>query len=462
MADRPRATRQGMEALTVHRLQFAFTITYHYLFPQLTMGLAFLIFVLKSLHYFRGDEIAGNAARFWLRVFGLGFVMGVVTGIPMEFQFGTNWARFSRSAGGVVGQTLAMEGIFAFFLESSFLYLLLFAEDRISKRLHWLTSLLLWVGTWLSGFFIVCTNAWMQHPSGHRILPDGRFELTSLGALLTNPWALVQYAHTTNGALITGAFVMAAVGAFYVLRGHDSAEVRRFTKLAVLVGVVASITAAMPTGDLHAKLVAEHQPVTFAAMEGHFHTEKGAGLTFVGQPDMEALELDNPIILPRALSFMTHQRWDAEIRGLTEFPRDEWPDNIPLLYYSYHIMVGLGTMFMAVMGASAFLLFRKKLFSARPLLWVLMLAAPFPFIANTAGWYTAELGRQPWVVYGLMRTAHASSDNVSSGNALFSLLGFMGLYALLSILCVLLFARIIASAPWVPRRDPALAAEGAH
>jgi cytochrome d ubiquinol oxidase subunit I len=451
-----------MEALTVHRLQFAFTITYHYLFPQLTMGLAFLIFVLKSLHYFRGDEIAGNAARFWLRVFGLGFVMGVVTGIPMEFQFGTNWARFSRMAGGVVGQTLAMEGIFAFFLESSFLYLLLFAEERISKRLHWVTSLLLWLGTWLSGFFIVCTNAWMQHPTGHRVLPDGRFELTSLGALLTNPWALVQYAHTMIGALITGCFVMAAVGAYYLLRGHDSAEVRRFTRLAVIAGVIASISAAMPTGDVHAKLVAKHQPVTFAAMEGHFHTEKGAGLTFVGQPDMEKLELDNPLILPRALSFMTHQRWDAEIRGLTEFPRDQWPDNIPLLYYSYHIMVGLGTMFMAVMGASAFLLFRKKLFGARPLLWVLMLSAPFPFIANTAGWYTAELGRQPWVVYGLMRTAHASSENVSSGNALFSLLGFMGLYALLSVLCVLLFARIVTSAPWVPQRDPALATEGAH
>ncbi len=451
-----------MEALTVHRLQFAFTITYHYLFPQLTMGLAFLVFVLKSLHYFRGDEIAGQAARFWLRVFGLGFVMGVVTGIPMEFQFGTNWARFSRSAGGVVGQTLAMEGIFAFFLESTFLYLLLFAEDRISKRLHWLTSLLLWVGTWLSGFFIVCTNAWMQHPTGHRVLPDGRFELTSLGALLTNPWALVQYSHTMVGALITGSFVMAALGAFHLLRGHGSAEVRRFTKLAVIVGAVASVAAAMPTGDVHAKLVAKHQPVTFAAMEGHFHTERGAGLTFVGQPNMETLELDNPIILPRALSFMTHQRWDAEIRGLTEFPRDAWPDNIPLLYYSYHIMVGLGTMFMAVMGVSAFLLWRKWLFSARPMLWVLMLSAPFPFIANTAGWYTAELGRQPWVVYGLMRTAHASSENVSSGNALFSLLGFMGLYALLSILCVLLFARIVASAPWVPQREAALATEGAH
>ncbi len=451
-----------MEALTVHRLQFAFTITYHYLFPQLTMGLAFLVFVLKSLHYFRGDEIAGNAARFWLRIFGLGFVMGVVTGIPMEFQFGTNWARFSRLTGGVVGQTLAMEGIFAFFLESSFLYLLLFAEDRISKRLHWLTSLLLWVGTWLSGFFIVCTNAWMQHPTGHVVMSDGRFELVSLGSLLGNPWALVQYAHTMVGALITGSFVMAAVGAFYTLRGHLSPEVRRFTTLAVVVGVVAAFAAAMPTGDLHAKLVAKYQPVTFAAMEGHFHTERGAGLTLVGQPDMDALELDNPIILPRVLSFMTHQRWDAEIRGLSEFPRDRWPDNIPLLYYSYHIMVGLVTMFMAVMATSTLLLFRKRLFSNRPVLWVLMLAAPFPFIANTAGWYTAELGRQPWVVYELLRTAHASSENVSSGNALFSLLGFMGLYALLSILCVLLFARILASAPWVPHEAAPHAPEGAH
>jgi cytochrome d ubiquinol oxidase subunit I len=436
-----------MDTLAAHRLQFAFTITYHYLFPQLTMGLACLIFLLKTRATFFGDEASNRAARFCLRIFGLSFVMGVVTGIPMEFQFGTNWARFSAMSGGIIGQTLAMEGMFAFFLESSFLYLLLYAEERIGPRVHWLASLLLFVGTWLSGFFIVCTNAWMQHPVGYRVTPDGTFELTSIRALLTNPWAFVEYAHTMNGALITGCFAMSALGAFYVLRGQSSQAAERMLRLGVLVGVFATVSAAFPTGDLQARLVAKYQPIGFAAMEGHFHTEDGAGLTLVGQPNMEDLVLDNPIVLPHALSLLTYQRWNARILGLTEFPRRDWPDNIPLLYYSYHIMAGLGTLFIGLMGMAGFLLWRGRLLSSRPVLWALLLAAPFPFIANTAGWMTTELGRQPWIIHGLLRTSEGSSPRVSGGNVLFTLIGFMGLYSLLSLLFVLLIARIIGSGP---------------
>lgn len=436
-----------MDTLTAHRLQFAFTITYHYLFPQLTMGLACLIFLLKTRAHFLGDGASNRAARFCLRIFGLSFVMGVVTGIPMEFQFGTNWSRFSAMSGGIIGQTLAMEGMFAFFLESSFLYLLLYAEDRIGPKLHWLMSLLLFVGTWLSGFFIVCTNAWMQHPVGYRIAPDGTFELTSVTALLTNPWALVEYLHTMNGALVTGSFAMAALGAFYVLRGRRTGAPSRMLALGVTVGTLASISAAFPTGDLQARLVAEHQPIGFAAMEGHFHTEDGAGLTLVGQPNMEKKALDNPIVLPNVLSLLTYQRWNARVRGLNEFPRREWPDNIPLLYYSYHIMAGLGTLFIGLMSLSALLLWKKRLARARPVLWALLLSVPLPFIANTAGWMTAELGRQPWIIHGLLRTSEGSSNHVSGGNVLFTLLGFMGLYSLLSLLFVLLLARILAAGP---------------
>jgi len=436
-----------MDTLAAHRLQFAFTITYHYLFPQLTMGLACLIFLLKTRAHFFQDDASGRAARFCLRIFGLSFVMGVVTGIPMEFQFGTNWARFSAMSGGIIGQTLAMEGMFAFFLESSFLYLLLYAEDRIGPRLHWLMSLLLFVGTWLSGFFIVCTNAWMQHPVGYRVAPDGTLELTSIGALLTNPWAFVEYAHTMNGALITGCFTMSALGAFYVLRGRASEAAERMLKVGVIVGVLAAISAAAPTGDLQARLVAKYQPVGFAAMEGHFHTEDGAGLTLVGQPNMDSQTLDNPLVVPNVLSLLTFQRWNARVLGLNEFPRSEWPDNIPLLYYAYHIMAGLGTIFIALMGSAALLLWRGKLASCRPVLWALLLAVPLPFIANTAGWMTAELGRQPWIIHGVLRTSAGSSAHVSGGNVLFTLLGFMGLYSLLSLLFVLLVARIIAAGP---------------
>ncbi|MCI0484075.1 MAG: cytochrome ubiquinol oxidase subunit I, partial [candidate division NC10 bacterium] len=351
------------------------------------------------------------------------------------------------AAGGVIGQTLAMEGVFAFFLESSFLYLLLFGEDRLGQRGHWVAALLVFVGTWLSGFFIVCTNAWMQHPVGYEVAADGVIRLTSLSALFTNPWALPQYLHVMVGTTITASFVMAAIGAFYLLRGEHVGTAQRFLSVAVVVGLIASVMAAFPTGDLQSKLVYKHQPVTFAAMEGHFHTEDGAGMVLIGQPNMAEMRLDNPVILPRMLSFLTHQRWDARIVGLSDYDRNLWPDNIELLYYAYHVMAGLGTFFIVIMTFSAFFLWRRKLHEQRWLLWILMLALPFPFIANTAGWMTAELGRQPWLVHGLMRTAEGHSTNVSAGNALFTLIGFMGMYAMLSVLYILLTTRIIAHGP---------------
>jgi len=438
-------------SLDLHRIQFAFTITYHYLFPQLTMGLALLVFVLKSMALFGKNaerrELVNLAVRFWLKIFAITFVMGVVTGIPMEFQFGTNWARFSEKCGGIIGQTLAMEGIFAFFLESSFLYVLLYGEKRFGPRGHWIASLLLWIGTWLSGYFIICTNAWMQHPVGYVVDDDGVLQLHSISALLTNPWAVAEYAHTMVGAVITGSFTMASIGAFYLLRGQSVDVARRFVSVAVVIGLIASIAAAIPTGDLQAKLVYEHQPVTFAAMEGHFHTTGKAGLIILGQPDMEKMKLDNPIEIPNLLTIMTHGRWAGEVKGLSDFPKDQWPDNVPLLYYAYHIMAGLGTLFIAIMGLCALQLWRGKLWHSRGLLWVLMLALPFPFIANTAGWLTTELGRQPWLIYGLFRTADGFSKQVSHGNVLFTLLGFMGMYALLSILYFFVTTRVIAAGP---------------
>ncbi len=450
-----------MDAETLHRLHFAFTITYHYIFPQLTMGLALLIVIFKTLAIRNQDADYDRAVRFWSRVFGLNFVMGVVTGIPMEFQFGTNWARFSHAAGGVIGQTLAMEGVFAFFLESSFLYLLIFGEKRLGPRGHWVAALLVCIGTWLSGFFIVCTNAWMQHPIGHYTTPDGVIHLQSWWSLVFNPWAWVQYAHTMVGTTITACFTVAAVSAFYLLR-HAHAEVsKRCLKVSVVVGLIASFAAAMPTGDIHVKLVAEHQPVTFAAMEGHFHTEHGAGLILIGQPNMETLHLDNPVVVPEMLSFLTHAELGTEIKGLSEYDRSLWPDNVPLLYYAYHIMAGLGTIFIGVMLGSVYLLWRRRLFDFKPALWALMLMFPLPYVANTAGWLTAELGRQPWLIYGLMRTADGYSSNVSPGNALFSLLGFMGLYALLSLLYFFLITKIMQSGPEEPATSEADAEEDA-
>lgn len=432
-----------MESLTLDRLQFAFTVTYHYLFPQLTMGLAPLIVIFKSLAIWKKDEMWNEAARFWGKIFGITFLFGVVTGIPMEFQFGTNWAVFSKYAGGVIGQTLAMEGTFAFFLESSFIGLFLFGEKRLGQALHWLSAFLIFVGTWLSGWFIIATNAWMQHPVGYEVAADGSVHLTSFWSLVLNEWAVYQYMHNMGGALVTGSFAVAALGAFYILSKQQVEFGKMFVKAGVIAGCAASIWMLFPSGDWQGKMVAKHQPVTLAAMEGLFDTTEGAPLVLIGQPDMEKKRLDNAIHIPAALSFITYQRWDARVKGLNEFPEDQHPDNIPLLYYSFHIMVGLGTIFIAIMIIAAIWLWRGWLFESNWLLWILMLLFPFPFIANTVGWMTAELGRQPWLVYGLFRTEEGASHMVSSGNVMFTLLGFFGMYTVLSLLYIFLMLRRI-------------------
>jgi cytochrome d ubiquinol oxidase subunit I len=434
-------------ALLIHRLHFAFTVTFHYLFPQLTMGLALLIVWLKTIAYRRNDPLYHQAARFWAKIFGINFVLGVVTGIPMEFQFGTNWSHFSRFAGGVIGQTLAMEGMFAFFMESAFLGLFLYGEKRLSPKAHWLSSIAVFVGSWMSGYFIIATDAFMQHPAGYFTAPDGSAQLSSFWQLVLNPWAWWQYAHNMSGAAITGAFVMAAIGAFYLLWGKWTDHARLFVKTGVIAGCIFSILQLFPTGDGQGKMVATHQPATLAAMEGLFHGQTAAPVVLMGQPDVPRAKIDNPLQVPGMLSMLTYRRWDAHVKGLDAFPKEDWPDNIPLLYFSYHIMVGLGTIFIAVMAVSAFLLFRGRLYHARWMLWILMLSAPFPYIANTAGWMTAELGRQPWLVYGLMRTQDGYSKTVSAGNGMFTLLGFMGMYTVLAILFLFLIHREIEAGP---------------
>jgi len=434
-------------ALDAHRLHFAFTVTFHYVFPQLTMGLALLLVYLKTKALRTGDEHYNKAARFWARIFGINFALGVVTGIPMEFQFGTNWAEFSKAAGGVIGQTLAMEGVFSFFLESSFLGLFLFGEKKLGQIGHWWAGFLVFVGSWLSGYFIVATDAWMQHPTGYTLGPNGEIQLSSFWGLILNKWALWQYAHTMLGAVQTGCFVMAAVGAFYLLTHRDQSYGRTFVKAGVLVGAVASLLQLFPTGDMQGKLIAEHQQPTLAAMEGLFQTQAAAPVAILGQPDVENRRLDNPLQIPGMLSFLTYRKWTANVKGLDSFPEDLWPDRIPLLYYSYHVMVGLGTIFIAVQLLSAFLLWKKKLYESRWMLWILMLCVPLPYIANTAGWMTAEIGRQPWLIYGLMRTAHGASPRVGAGNVWFTLLGFMGMYSLLAILWFFLIGREIELGP---------------
>lgn len=451
------------DALAVDRLHFAFTITFHYIFPQLTMGLALLILILKTIALRTGDELYDRAARFWGKIFGLSFAVGVVTGIPMEFQFGTNWSEFSKAAGGVIGQTLAMEGVFSFFLESSFLGAFLLGEKRLGKFGHWLSSLLMFIGSWLSGYFIVATDAWMQHPVGYAIGANGSFELRSFWALLLNPWGLWQYAHTMIGAVQTGSFAMAAVGAYYLLSHLHEEYGQICVRTGVIVGVIAACLQLFPTGDGQGVMIAKNQPVTLAAMEGLFHTENGAPLMLIGQPDVPNQRMENPIQIPRMLSFLTYKAWTARVQGLDQFPQHDWPDNIELVYFSYHIMVGLGTIFIAILLLSAWQLYRGRLFQSKIMLWILMLSLPFPFIANTAGWITAEVGRQPWLIYGLMRTRAGNSPLVSAGSAWFTLIGFAGIDTVLAILFLFLVYREIERGPGADDRAHAAATvSGAH
>ena len=446
-----------MSSELIHRLQFAFTITYHYLFPQLTMGLGLLIVALKTVALRTNDESWDRAARFWGRIFAINFVFGVVTGIPMEFEFGTNWARFSRLSGGVIGQPLAMEGVFSFFLESAFLGLFLYGEKRLSRVGHWFSAVMVFVGSWISGFFIIVTDAWMQHPVAYSMGAGGRYEVVSFWGLLTNPWGLLQYAHNMTGAVVTGAFVMSAVGAYYLLEGRQRVYGRIFLKVGVIAGVISTIAIIFPTGDMAGKYVAVNQPAAIAAMEGLFKSAAGAPIVILGQPNEQTGHIDNPLAVNDVLSFLIYGTTKAEVKGLDQFPREDWPQALPLLFYSYHIMAGLGTWFVLIMVIAAFLLWRGKIYQTRWVLWALLLSFPLPYIANTAGWMTAELGRQPWLVYGLMRTSEGDSNLVSAGNGLFTLLGFMGLYALLSILFTVLMYREINHGP-----EAAAHAEAAH
>lgn len=436
------------DMLLYDRIQFGFTVTYHYLFPQLTMGLSLLIVYFKWRFLRTNKDSYNHAAKFWMKIFALNFAMGVVTGIPMEFQFGTNWSKFSETTGGIIGQTLAMEGMFSFFLESSFLGLFLFGEKLLGHKLHFLTGFLVFLGSWASGFLIIATHSWMQHPVGFEVLENGNYVLNNFGALFSNPWVWPSFLHNQFASVVTSSFVVMSIGAFYLLSKKHQEFGRMFLKTGVVFGAVSSILVAFPTGDWTAKNVVKYQPVTFAAMEGIFHTEpKGSEIVLIGQPNMKEKKLDNKIAVPNVLSFLTYQNWDAQIKGLDQFDEKDYPTNIPGLYYGYHVMVGLGTIFIGILMVALFFLWRRKLFDKRWLLWILFLLAPFPYIANTAGWYTAELGRQPWLVYDMLLTSEGASQTVSAGNTLFTLLGFIGLYLLLGLLFVILVGKTVNKGP---------------
>jgi cytochrome d ubiquinol oxidase subunit I len=432
--------------LLADRLQFAFTVMFHYLFPIGTMGLAPFVawYTWKAANDL--DSESARAAAFWTKIFTINFAIGVVTGIPMEFQFGTNWAAFSQRTGAIVGQPLAMEGIFAFFLESVFLGVLIYGSRGIPSRFVAWSSMLVCLGSWLSGYFIVVTDAWMQHPVGYRVGAGGKLELQSIWPVILSPFARWQFAHVLTGALVAGGFIVAGIGAYYLLSNRETALGQRFVREGVVVALLFSLLAVFPTGDRNGADVTRYQPVKLAAMEGLFATTKGAPLAIVGMPDTQRRDLIDPIFVPSVLSFLAYGNFEANVKGLTAYADELWPP-VELTYYAYHVMVGLGTIFAAVGALAALLLALGRLYAARSALWLLLLIMPLPYVANEAGWTVTEVGRQPWVVYGIMRTSTAISPNVAGGEAIFTLIGFAGMYFLLGVLFLYLVLREIGIGP---------------
>jgi len=433
-----------MDAVWLARLQFALTVGFHYLFPPLSIGLAWMIFAYQTRFIRTGDAVYRQLARFWTKLFAITFAVGVATGITMEFQFGTNWAAYSRFVGDIFGAPLAAEGVFAFFLESSFLAVLIYGENRVSRRVYWLASLLVAVGATLSAFWIVVANSWQQTPAGYQLV-NGRAELTSFAAAVFNPSTVPRYAHVVFGALVTGAFFVMGVSARMLLRGRHTEFAARSLKSALLPSLFA-IFFAMAIGHHHAVQVARTQPAKLAAFEGVWETQTGAPLLLFGVPNGDAERTDFAVGVPNLLSLMVGFKKDTRIQGLKDFQRADRP---PLLttFFSFHSMVYLGGWLFMVALIGVALNLKGAAVRNRAFLHAAAWTIPVPFITNEVGWIAAEVGRQPWAVYNLLRTSDAVSAVVPAGQILASIVLFSLIYALLFGVWVYLLGRQIVQGP---------------
>lgn len=433
-----------MDVETLSRIQFAGTVMFHYLFPPLTIGLGLVMVIIEGLWLRTGDQSWKHAAQFWTKIFALNFALGVATGIVMEFEFGTNWAAYSRFVGDVFGSALAAEGIFAFFLESGFLAVLVFGWDRVGPKLHFFSTLMVFLGSCFSAVWIVVANSWQQTPAGYHIVetvvhgvPGLRAEVTDFWAMVFNPSSVGRLLHTLIGAMILGGFFVCSVSAYYLLRRKHELFSRRCFTIGVSIAAVFSVLA-LVTGHTQAERLADTQPAKLAAFEAHFETGPGT-LYLFGWPDEEASEVRYGVGIPGMLSFLVHWDTRAPITGLHDIPREDRPA-VMLPFQSYHLMVGLGTLFIVLSLGTLPLLRGGRAFRMRRLLWVYVFMVLGAFAANQLGWVAAETGRQPWIVYpsvqnGVempgLRTSEGLSESVTAGQVLWSIVMFALIYLLL-------------------------------
>ncbi|MCP4109611.1 MAG: cytochrome ubiquinol oxidase subunit I [Desulfobacteraceae bacterium] len=415
-----------MDVLLLSRLQFAAATMFHFLFVPLTLGLSFMVAYMETQYVRTGDETYLSMTKFWGKLFLINFALGVVTGITLEFQFGTNWSRYSAFVGDIFGSLLAIEATVAFFLESTLIGVWIFGWNKISKKAHATVMWLVAIASTLSAVWILTANGWMQHPVGYTIR-DGRAELTDFAAVIFNKFAILEFLHTVSAAYVLSAFFVAGISAYHLLKKQHIDFFTRSFKIALTLGLVFSIFLAV-NGDMHGVHVAKVQPAKLAAMEAHWETTTRAPIHLFAIPDEKnernIIEIGS---IPGLLSFLSHHNINAEVRGLRDFPREERPP-VLLSLLAFRTMVGLGTLFPILMIIGFFL--RNRLVESQLYLMVMLFAIPLPYIAIEMGWVLAEVGRQPWIVYGLMKTADAVSP-VAGSQVLISLIAFIGVYGLL-------------------------------
>lgn len=433
-----------MDPVLLSRIQFAFTVGFHYIFPPLTIGLAWLILWFQSVYYFKKRNEYRIIADFWLKLFGMTFAVGVATGITMEFQFGTNWANYSKFVGDIFGAPLAAEGIFAFFLESSFLGILLYGKDKISPKLYWISGLMVTLGSTFSAFWIIVANSWQQTPSGY-VIRNGRAELVDFFAAVFNPSTIPRYLHTINGALISGGFFVMGISAYYLIKNKNICFAQISLKTSLIFTLLPSIFI-LPIGHYQAIQVAETQPTKLAAFEGLWESGHHAPLLLFGIPSAEQEVTKYSLSIPGGLSLLVGGSFATKVQGLKDFIKEERPP-IALSFYSFHLMVILGTYFIMLTVLLLFLLWKKRLFENKTILRLVLYSIPLPIIANELGWIAAEVGRQPWIVQGLLKTKDAISFSVPVEQIVASLVFFIIVYAILFVLWIYLLKHKIDQGP---------------
>ena len=455
-----------MDVEILSRIQFAFTVMFHYIYPPLSIGLGVILVIMESMWLKTGNVRYHNMARYWTRVFGLTFAIGVATGIVLEFEFGTNWAAYSRFVGDVFGSALAAEGIFAFFLESGFLAILLFGWNKVGPKMHFFATVMVCLGAHFSAVWIVVANSWMQTPAGFSIeymgqimspgfvptadqILHSRAVIHDFWAMVFNPSAMDRLSHVIVGCWQAGAFLVISISAFYLLRGRHTDFAKSSLKIALVVAAIASLLQ-LATGAQSASGVTINQPAKLAAMEGIFTTQTNAPMAIGGWVDTEKQEVSG-LKIPGMLSYLVGGSTSALVTGLDAFPREDWPP-VQAVFQFYHIMIAIGMALIGISWLGILLWWRGWLFDLSRLLVrgyhaILVLSVLGPQIANQTGWFTAEMGRQPWIVYNLMRTSQGLSAVVTANHVLASLVMFTLIYMLLFAVFIYLLTRKIQRGP---------------